>query len=35
LLFFQLGQVVDQLIGGVDRADIAAKLHALTQTSQA
>ncbi len=35
LLFFQDGQVVDQLIGVVDRADIAAKLHTLTGTSQA
>jgi thioredoxin 1 len=35
LLFFQDGQVVDQLIGVEDKADIAAKLHALTRTSQA
>jgi thioredoxin 1 len=35
LLFFQDGQVVDQLIGVVARADIAAKLQALTRTSQA
>ncbi len=35
VLFFKDGQVVDQLIGVVDRADIAAKLHALTRTSQA
>ncbi len=34
LLFFQEGQVVDQLAGVVDKADVAAKLHALTQTSQ-
>lgn len=34
LLFFQDGQVVDQLIGVEDKADIAAKLHALTRTSQ-
>jgi thioredoxin 1 len=35
LLFFKDGQVVDQLIGVEDKADIAAKLHALTRTSQA
>ena len=35
LLFFQDGQVVDQLTGVVDKADIAAKLHALTGTKQA
>ena len=35
LLFFQEGQVVDQLIGVVDRADVAAKLHALTRSTQA
>ena len=35
LLFFQDGQVVDQLTGVVGKADIAAKLHALTETSQA
>ncbi len=35
LLFFQDGQVVEQLTGVVDRADIAAKLHTLTGTSQA
>ena len=33
VLFFQGGRVVDQLSGVVDRADLAAKLHALTQTS--
>jgi thioredoxin 1 len=33
VLFFQNGRVVDQLSGVVDRADLAAKLHALTQTS--
>ena len=35
LLFFKDGQVVDQLIEVEDKADIAAKLHALTRTSQA
>jgi thioredoxin 1 len=35
LLFFKNGQVIDQLTGVVDKADIAAKLHALTETSQA
>jgi thioredoxin 1 len=35
LLFFKDGKVVDQLTGVVDKADIAAKLHALTETSQA
>ena len=35
VLFFQDGQVVDQLTGVVDTADLAAKLHALTGTSQA
>ena len=35
LLFFKEGQVVNQLIGVEDKADIAAKLHALTRTSQA
>jgi thioredoxin 1 len=35
LLFFKDGQVVDQFTGVVDKADIAAKLHALTETSQA
>jgi thioredoxin 1 len=35
LLFFQEGQVVDQRIGVVDRADVAAKLHALTRSTQA
>ena len=35
VLFFQDGQVVDELTGVVDKADMAAKLHALTQTSQA
>jgi len=31
LLFFKDGQVVDHLSGVVDQADIAAKLHAVTQ----
>jgi thioredoxin 1 len=35
VLFFQDGQVVEQLTGTVDRADMAAKLHALTGVSQA
>jgi thioredoxin 1 len=35
LLFFKDGQVVDQLIGVEDKADIAAKLYALTRTNQA
>jgi thioredoxin-like negative regulator of GroEL len=35
VLFFQDGQVVDTLTGVVDRAEIAARLHALTQTSEA
>ncbi len=35
LLFFKDGQVIDQLTGVVDKVDIAAKLHALTETSQA
>jgi thioredoxin 1 len=35
LLFFKDGQIVDQLIGVEDKVDIAAKLHALTRTSQA
>jgi thioredoxin 1 len=35
LLFFKDGQVMDQLIGVEDKAAIAAKLHALTQTNQA
>jgi thioredoxin 1 len=34
LLFFKDGQVVDQLIGVEDKADIAAKLHALRQSRQ-
>ena len=32
LLFFKNGRVVDQLSGVVDKADIAAKLHAVAQT---
>jgi thioredoxin 1 len=35
LLFFKDGQVVDQLRGVEDKADIADKLHALTRTNQA
>jgi thioredoxin 1 len=35
VLFFQDGEVVDQLSGVVDKADMAAKLHALTESSQA
>jgi thioredoxin 1 len=35
VLFFKDGRVVDELTGVVDKADIAAKLHALTQTSEA
>jgi thioredoxin 1 len=35
LLFFKDGQVVDQLTGVVDKAEIAAKLHAVTQTGSA
>jgi thioredoxin 1 len=35
VLFFQDGEVVDQLTGVVDKADMAAKLHALTESSQA
>jgi thioredoxin 1 len=35
VLFFRDGQVVDRLTGVVDRAEIAARLHALTQTSEA
>ena len=35
LLFFKNGQVVDQLTGAVDKADIATKLHALTGISRA
>jgi thioredoxin-like negative regulator of GroEL len=35
VLFFQDGRVVDQFSGVVDRADMAAKLQALTRTSQA
>jgi thioredoxin 1 len=34
LLFVRDGQVVDQLIGVVARADIAAKLQALTRTGR-
>jgi thioredoxin 1 len=34
VLFLQDGQVVEQLTGVVDRADVAAKLHALTGTGQ-
>ena len=34
LLFFKDGQVVDELIGVEDKADIAAKLHALMQNRQ-
>jgi thiol-disulfide isomerase/thioredoxin len=34
-LFFKDGEVVDQLSGVVDKVDIAAKLHALTESSQA
>jgi thioredoxin 1 len=34
LLFFKHGQVVDELIGVEDKADIAAKLHALMQNRQ-
>jgi thioredoxin 1 len=34
LLFFKDGQVVDQLTGVEDKAAIADKLHALTQTNQ-
>ena len=34
LLFFKHGQVVDELIGVEDKADIAAKLHALLQSRQ-
>jgi thioredoxin 1 len=35
LLFFKDGQVVDQLTGVIDKAEIAAKLHAVTQTGSA
>ena len=35
VLFFKNGRVVDELTGVVDRADIAAKLHALTQSREA
>jgi thioredoxin 1 len=35
LLFFKDGQVVEQLTGVVDKAEIAAKLHAVTQTGSA
>jgi thioredoxin 1 len=35
VLFVQNGQVVEPLIGVVDRAAMAAKRHALTGTSQA
>jgi thioredoxin 1 len=34
LLFFKDGRVVDQLSGVVDKADIAAKLHVLTQAGK-
>jgi thioredoxin len=34
LLFLKDGQVVDQLTGVVDKADIAAKLHALTEPAR-
>jgi thioredoxin 1 len=34
VLFFKDGEVVDQLSGVVDKADIAAKLHALTETGR-
>jgi thioredoxin-like negative regulator of GroEL len=33
-LFFNDGAVVDQLSGVVDKTDMAAKLHAVTQTSE-
>jgi hypothetical protein len=35
VLFFKDGQVVDQLTGVVAKADMAAKLHALTEASRA
>ncbi len=35
VLFFKDGEVVGELTGVVDKTDMAAKLHALTGTSQA
>jgi thioredoxin 1 len=35
VLFWKDGKVVDQPTGVVDKADVAAKLHALTGTGQA
>ncbi len=35
LLFFKDGEVIDQLSGVVDKAEMAAKLHALTESRQA
>jgi thioredoxin 1 len=35
LLFLKDGEVVDRLTGVLDKPDIAAKLHALTETGQA
>jgi thioredoxin 1 len=35
VLFFKAGEVVDELTGMVDKTAMAAKLHALTGTSQA